>query len=489
MQLDTHTLAAAALRLQALERAEAFDGTSPGTRPNPFQLQVIEDWGKVPTQAVVAGNQSGKTALGARISAWFLAENKADWTRPAKWGQTSLVGLIVGRTMKQVEEEILRKVQAFFSPDELHIPKVGMIPQKIVHRKTGNTLLLASHHNESEAREKLQAFVLNFVWLDEMPKSSKLFEELERRVQTKDGFFLSTFTPKVRNRDIQTLVDSYTLPYSRKYQMPMFANPALSEQRKVKILQELEVYPEAYRKCVLEGGWLTEDTAVYQVPDSCIQAPANYQPTWRHVEGADPALQSKHGQVVLAEDPRTNAWYVVKADYVSGIAVPEDLIRTVTERLKGLNIVRRVCDSASTWYIGQAFKMGFTYDTPWDKNNRRAEFMKNMQAALGKTLFIAPWCTDLINELSSMQWSETADSKVVNSHSYHLHDALIYSVDCLPRAIPGTEPVPPLHVRLRLQLEKDRSAAAAKAKQPPTTNRLLAPMRIGQGGRRRSWKR
>lgn len=452
---------AAAQRLKELERQVCFDGTVPGSRPNTFQQKVIDEWGKVPTQAVTAGNQSGKSALGARLAAWFLAENKPGWQRPEKWGTGPLKGLLVGRTMKQVEEELLKKLISFFDPEDLYIPKVGMVPQKVVHKKTGNTLLLASHHNETEAREKLQSFVVHFLWLDEMPRSFQLFDEIERRVQSKDGWFISTFTPKVRNPEIRKLVDAYELPYSKKYQMSMFANPILSEERKQKILKELEAYPESYRRCILEGDWMDDDLAVYSVPDTAIQEPLGYSSSWRHVEGADPALQSKHGQVVLAEQPGTGHWYVVRADYVSGIFVPEDLIRTVTDRVKHLHIVRRVCDAASTWYVGQASKMGFVYVAPYDKNNRREEMMKNLQTAFGNRIFIAPWCQDLINELGSMQWSETKADKVVNSRSYHLHDALLYAVDCLPK--PEIEQtVPELHVRLRMQMEKDRKREALK---------------------------
>lgn len=486
-QIDINLLSAAAARLAKLERAECFDGAVPGSRPNAFQQAVMDDWGKVPTQAVTAGNQGGKSTTGCRISAWFLAENKPGWKRPAKWGKAPLMGMLVGRTMKQVEEQHLRTLLTYFDADELQIVRVGMIPQKVVHRKTGNTLLLASHHNEAEAREKLQAFVLHFVWLDEMPKSSALFEELERRVQSKDGSFLSTFTPKVRNREIRKLVDAYSLPFSKKYKMPMFANPSLSEERKAKILQELEAYPEAYRRCVLEGDWLDDDAQVYSLPDDAVQAPPNYSTAWRHVESADPALQSKHGQVVFAEDPRTAHWYIVRADYVSGIFVPEDLVRTVTDRVKNLNIVRRACDAASTWFIGQASKMGFSYMSPYDKNNRRQEMMKNLQAALGRSLFIAPWCSDLIQELTSMQWSETAEGKVVNSRSYHLHDATIYGFDILPKPVKNMEPVPELHVRLRTQMAKDRKADALRAQQAAngqSGNRLLRPMRIRA---RRAW--
>lgn len=484
-QVSPAVQAAAAARLLELERTEVFDAAFPGTRPNSYQSEILNEWGQVSSQYVVAGNRSGKSQLGARIAAWFLAENRPGWVRPAKWGSQPLVGMLVGRTMKQVEEELVRKIQAFFGPDELHIPRVGMIPQKIVHRKTGNTLLLASHHNEAEAREKLQAFTLQFIWLDEMPKTWRLFEELERRVSTSNGWFICTFTPKVKNQEIRKLIDAARLPYSKKYKMPMFANPSLDEDRKKKILQEMEVYPESYRRCVLEGDWLDDDSAVYHLPDNFIRMPEGYHSGWRHVESADPALQSKHGQVVYAEQPGTGHWYIVRDEYFQGIVVPEDLVKAVTGAVKHLNVCRRVCDSASTWFIGQASKMGFTYVTPWDKNNRRAEMMKSFQSKMGVSIFCAPWCTNLPQELTAMQWSETSADRVVNTHTYHLHDAAIYGADCLPKPI--VEPVVhEHHVRIRMKQEQDRKADAAKAK-GQAGPRALQPYRVGI--RTRSWRR
>ena len=409
-------------------------------------------------------SNSGKSQLGARLMSWALAENSPGWTRPERWGKGPLLFLAIGRVSKQVEEVLYRKVRGFFEEGELHEFRVGNALQKVVHKKTGNTLLFASHHNAQEAREKVQAYELHGVWLDEMPSSAALFEELQRRVQDRHGFMFCSFTPKTRNLDIKKAIESATPPLAKTYKLKMFDNPIYTQEDKDSILKSLEGYPENYRRCVLEGDWMDDDFAVYTIPDNAVRAPEGYHPGWRHVEGADPALQSKHGQVILAENPYTHEWYIVKTDYLSGILVPEDLVRAVTERVKGLNIVRRVCDAASTWYIGQASKMGFTYETPYDKNNRREEMMKGMQAALGSKLFIAPWCQDLLSELGSMQWSETSANRVVNSHTYHLHDALIYSWDCVPKPTKQDAPIPELHVRLRMLQEQERKRDSVKAK-------------------------
>jgi len=483
MTLTHDDILAAAKRLRLLERREVFDPLRPGSRPTPFQGTIIEDFGSIRAQYAIAGNRSGKTQMGARLMAWMLAEDKPGWTRPAAWGPGTLQFMMVGRVSKQVEEVLYRKVRAFFDEGELHEFRVGNALQKVVHRKTGNSLLCASHHNASEAREKVQAYELHGLWIDEMPSDVRLLDEIDARLQDRHGFLFCSFTPLVRNLEIKRKVEALRPPLGKHYKMRMLDNPIYSEQDKQDILQKMEGMPEAYKRCRLEGDWMEGDSTVYSIPESAWKDPIDYSPSWRHVEAADPALQSKHGQVVFAECPKTGHWWVVRDEYIEGIYVPEDLVTAVTSKLKGLTIVRRVCDPASTWYIGQASKMGFTYSTPWDKNNRRPEMMKNLQAALGVSLFFAPWIERLPHELGSMHWSETAEAKIVNQHAYHLHDAAIYGFDCLPRGERAPAPPPELHVRLRQQIEKDRKAAAAP-KTVAGMNRLLRPFRIT---RRRVW--
>lgn len=476
MSLTQADIAAAATRLKQLERQQVFDPLRPGSRPTKFQQEVIDDFLKVRTQHTVAGNRSGKSQLGAWFMRRVLAEDSADWRRPLEWGTAPLQFMLIGRVSKQVEEALYRKVRAFFDEGELHETRIGNALQKVTHRRTKNSLLFASHHNATEAREKVQAYELHGVWLDEMPSDFRLIEEIERRLQDRHGFLFSSFTPKVRNPGVRKKVDAIRPPDGKQYKLRMMDNPIYTEEDKAAILRSLEGMPESYRRCVLEGDWLEADTAAYSVPDSCIRTPVDYGPHWRHVESADPALQSKHGRVVFAECPASGHWWIVRADYVSGIYVPEDLVRAVTEPLKGLNIVRRVCDPASTWYIGQASKMGFTYTTPWDKNNRRPEMMKNLQAGLGTRLFVAPWCSDFTDELADMQWSENSEAHIVNQHSYHLHDAGIYGFDCLPGPATGEAKVPELHVRLRI-LQEQRRAAESRPKRTQGS-RLLQPFRI-----------
>jgi hypothetical protein len=464
-----------------------FDAFRPASRPTSFQQVILDDSEEVRVQYVVAGNRSGKSQLGARKMAWALAENKPGYVRPAHWGTGTLQFLVIGRVSKQVEEVLFRKLRAFFKEGELHEQRVGNMLQKVVHRPTGNILLFASHHNSTEAQEKVQAYELNGIWMDEMPSSWKLIEELQRRLQDRRGWFFASFTPKTTNLEIRRMVDQSQRPLAAVYKLRMFDNPIYTDEDKSQILQSLEGMPETYRKCILEGDWMDSDLAAYHVPDSAlVKMPADYSTTWRHVEWADPALQSKHGCVVAAEHPKTGLWYVVRARYFTGIPVPSDLVTAVQSSLRGLNIVRRTCDSAATWYIGEAAAMGTHYGTPWDKNNRRSEMMKGLQKALGVRLFITEDCADLVDELGSMQWSENQADRIVNSHKYHLHDCCIYGWDCIPKPEVAQVSVPELHVRLRIKMEQDRKAAAnPQPKSAVGVNRILKPYRIQR--RSRAW--
>lgn len=480
--LTQSDIVAAARRLQQLERQEVFDPRRPGSRPTPFQQTIIDDFGKVLTQHAVAGNRSGKSQMGARIMAWMLAEDKPGWKRPPEWGPGTLQFLMIGRISKHVEEVMYRKIRAFFDEGELHETRIGNALQKVTHRKTGNSILCASHNNVKEAREKVQAYELQGIWLDEMPGDAVILDEIDVRLQDRKGFLFTSFTPLVRNLEIKRKVEACRLPAGKHYKMRMFDNPIYSEEDKAGILKKMEGMPEAYIRCRLDGDWMEGDFSVYAVPDAAFGNCDGYHTGWNHVESADPALQSKFGQVVFAQDPRTQFWWIVRDDYISGIYVPTELVATVRERLKGLTITRRVCDPASTWYIGQAAAEGIHYMTPWDKNNRRPEMMKNWQAALGTTVFFAPWCTNLPHELGAMQWSETADDKVINQHAYHLHDAAIYGFDCLPKQKQATPPLE-FHVRLRIQEEKDRKAAAAP-KSPEGKNPFYRKYKINARRRR-----
>lgn len=485
MSNDNALIAKAFLRYKELAIRECFDPVNLESRPTPKQLEVLADINRIQHRYVTSGNQSGKSQLAARECAWIFTETHPFWKRPDHWGREPLQLLVVGRTSKQVEEVLWRKVAAFLDLDDLRVQRIGGVIQKVVHKKTGNTIIFASHHNEREAREKLQAFTAVWVWVDELPGSVRLIEELHRRVQAKRGYFLATFTPKSPNPEIKKLIDNSKEPYAKKYQFAMFDNPIYSEEDKVRILDSLKTYPDSYRRTVLYGDWAIADLNVYQFErDKMVEDPPSYSNAWRHVVAVDPALQSKFGFVLCAENPATGVWYVIKDEYISGKFSPEEIFQECENRLRGYNVVRRISDPHESWFINTASSKRISYIFPFNKSQRKGELIKNLQAALSEgKLKIASWCTNFIEEIESCQWSETMNDKIVNSRSFHILDSIQYFWDCRPKDYNGPGPFSlDWHQELR-EGNKKRKKVEALAKKLKVTRRN----RVWLHGPRRSF--
>lgn len=464
-------IAAAHRRLERLKVTECFDPRDLNSRPTDSQGEVLDDLGSVQYRYVLGGNQSGKTQLGAREVSWVFQESHPRWERPAEWADEPLLILVMGRTSTQLTETIWKKLERFLEAGTYNVVLRNGAIQKVVHKENGNTIIFLSHHAENEAREKAQAFVAHYVWLDEMPGSYELIEELHRRIQARRGHFLATFTPKVVNAKIQKLVDASDGSRARKYKLRMFDNPTYTEEDKENILSTLVAASETYKKTVLEGDWAVGEEQVYFFDyDTMVEMPEGYNPvTWRHVESVDPALKSKFGFTIWAEDPRTGIWYCVVAEYITGIFDPVAIYREVAHRTSRFNIVRRVCDPHEAWYLGTASAQRAkpAYVTPYSKNNRKGELIKQLQHKLGSKLRIAPHCESLINEFTDCRWSDRAENKIVNSSSYHLLDTAQYFADLIPDDAGREEPYTSWDdfVYRDNEKRKEKEAAAAKKKQ------------------------
>ena len=444
MSNDLHLkkMALALRRLNKLEQAAAIDPNNLAAKPSTKQQAILDSFGHHKITVVRGGNQSSKTTLGARTFSWMLSETHPSWTRPAEWGTERLQILILGKTGKIIEESLYYRIKSYMDPSELHEFRAGNILQKVIHKPTGNTLLFQSYENVNQARERIQSYTAHAVWIDEMPNSIDLFNESLRRIQKNQGYFWATFTPLIVNNEIRSFCDNLPEAQGQMFKIHMFDNPVYTPDKQALILQEMNLYPEHIRRCRLEGEWMSAESAVYFFdPQVMVAAPENYSPGWRHVESSDPAITTAHGMTVWAEDPNTGHWYCVKAEYLSGLRDTADYAAVVKQKTMGYNIVRRIYDSAAPWYEGAAAKLGMRYMPIVHKSNRKLEMMKNLQLCLGQTLFIAPWCHELIAELTTMQWSNSEDQKIAKSSKYHLHDSAVYFNEMKPKYEGYTSPV------------------------------------------------
>jgi len=436
VQVDTQdrVLAVAMKRLERMRLAEAFDPIKLSSRPTPVQQSVIDDFGRIPVQWIVAGNQSGKSQTCSRLVSWVLTETHPSWSRPADWGQEPLLILVAGRTGKQIEESLLPKLESYLEEGSYKVVRAGGQAQRIEH-ENGNRIVFQSLENPNVARERIQSYVAHLVWIDEQPPTVAILDELQRRIQARSGYLLASFTPLVVNLEITRMVDAAQEPYSKKYQFAMLDNPLYSSsEKRAELLASMATLPEAVRRTRLYGEWSAADDAVYSLHyETDVEMPPDYDYMWRHVESVDPALKSALGLTLWAEHPVTGIWYCVLAEYVKGIYSPTHLVRHVRKRLEGRNIVRRVSDPHEVWYIQVAAEEGIHYDGVYKKSERKGELIKNLQEGLGTRLRISPNCSDLITEFQECRWSPTTDNKIVNGSKYHLLDSAQYAVDNLPK--------------------------------------------------------
>ncbi len=438
--------ASAAERVQKNELAAAFDPVRPQSRPTEQQLTILRDIGKIQYRYVVAGNQSGKSGLAAREVAWIVTGTHPFWTRPVEWGTGPLTIIIAGQDRRMMELELWgNKLSKFLDPAEWREVRAGQMLQHVEHRRTGDRIIFISHADSSEKNRKhMQGYVAHYVWLDEMPASIKILEELQRRVDSRNGYFLATFTPKFKNVEIKKLIEAVAEPIGKRYKLSKLDNPLFSPNRE-KEIAKLAGMSDQMKNAILFGDWMGGDDLVYEyVPELHGGSPPDtYSPGWRHVAVADPATESKLGLTIWAEDPaspivevkgrKSRTWWCVRAEYVEGIFVPTKIIAEVERRLTGLNIVERRADSHEGWFIRQAQEMGFTYKPIVGKNvpGRKDGLIRTFQESLGTQTRIADWCLLLIEEVQTCERDPTT-GKIRGASRFHLTDTAHYFVDRIP---------------------------------------------------------
>lgn len=426
-------LLAALERLEKLQRQESFDPINPSSKPTAAQQEVIEDFGKIKVQVIRSGTQAGKSQTCSRLITWVLTETHPYWKRPAEWGSEPLLAIVAGRTGKQIEESLLPKIRSFLQPGTYKEVRIGNIIQRL-ELSNGNRIVFQSLENPSMARERIQSYVAHIAWIDELPPTVDVMDELLRRIQARNGHFLASFTPLVRNIKVQKFVDSLTAPLAKTYRFKMLDNPLYANsERQAEIMASMAHLPDHVRNSRLYGDWMSDDNAVYYFNhETMVEQPQGYSPMWRHVESVDPASSSALGYTLWAEHPATGVWYCIKAEYIKGIFVPTEIVEAVRKLSQNVNIIRRVSDT-EPWYVHQAARMGISYSCVYKKVDRKLQMIKAFQEALGAKIKIAPHCENIIEEITGARWSDTREGKIASGSDMHLGDSAMYFVDCMPK--------------------------------------------------------
>lgn len=412
------------------------------SRPTEDQKRVLSDIDRFSERYFVAPNQVGKTLLLGREASWVFQNKHPYWkTRPDK----PLTMIIVGQNHSNNKNELWpKKIKPFLAGlkerEDYVLGFSGGNLKTIKNLKNGNILFFFSHSNQEECRRHVQGIVADWIGFDEMPSDIRLINELLTRGTTTDLKFLATFTPLLRSPAIRNHVENGHSRGEniRKYTADVYDNPAIKGNKKqIDILTaRFANMSEAERATRETGAWFEAENAVFNFSEVLhADTPPNYHPSWRHVESVDPAGTSKTGYLLLCEDPASGKWYVHKSAYIKGDAATVTLAK-IKDLSANVNLVKRVCDSASDWFIKEASIQGISYSIPADKNKRKKELINLLQSYLndGK-LLVTPWCKELKDEFITCQYAEGTD-RIINENRYHLLDSLRYAIDVIKRTLP-----------------------------------------------------
>jgi phage terminase large subunit-like protein len=415
-------------------------------------------------------HNSGKSSSGARELAWILNDDHPHWKRPDHWGTGPLKVIVAGKSRDILTIELWRgKLKPLLTGNWKEI----MVQRNIVgaeNEDTGDYILFLCHGDGSDLTiDRMQGYVAHYVWCDEMPAEVRVLTELQMRVNSRQGYFVGTFTPLAVNSEIKNMVDASDGKLSKRYIFTMFDNPRYAG-REDEIWQQASSWPVRERRARLFGEWYQSDSSVYELDRSMVvvNMPSSYSPAWRHHVSVDPALSSNTGLGVYAEDPATGVWYCIRADYIKEKdpdRLWEEIWRQVKSEYANLNISRCSTDVAP-WFQALCTKNKVTFLQPYNKTQRKDELIKNLQSALSSgTLKLVAGKTDgLLDEFETCRYSDSQEGKIVAGQKYHLLDQAQYFIDT---KIKSPAPIPTSvgrdEIIMQMFEKQKQQEAAAKA--------------------------
>ncbi len=472
-------LAVALKRQRELLIAECFDANDLDSRPNKKQTIILKDIDSLHIY-IRAGNQSGKSQTKIRDYAWKLQENHPYWRRRVSkqchhytceskniskvdpdpqskllqcnechrkwipWDNEPLVFLCVvqdaSKHIPDIWDNRLKKLLPEGSYDTKHSD--GSLSY-ITMKKTGNRLYFFSHNNPTQLKKSIQYFAAHDVWIDEMPSDPNIMEEMQRRVDAKQGQFSATFTQKIINNKVKKFVDNADPSIATVHRMSKFDNPIYKGREEVE-MAKLGNISEARKKAILFGDWLSSESQkfAYDAEKLVHPLPMHYSKMWEHVAVIDPAASGKTGFGILGKDPEDiQKWYLIVSRYIPGKA-PTKLLADIRQEMINYNIVRKIYDPHETWFAKEAEESGESWIGVYNKSQRKLELIGEAQNCLDADWFKVAGKMegpiyhgeneDFINELDEAEEDPAKEGHIRNSTKYHLLDMWQYFIDCKP---------------------------------------------------------
>lgn len=312
-------------------------------QPYPTQLEFIQLTGKPNTDEYMlfAGNQLGKTEVGAYMMACHLTGRYPEWWTGYRYQRPIIAWActVSTQTIREVTQVKLlgenyfgKRISTGYLPADCVVSVntmrgAGAETAEVVRVKhfdaQGNEdgVCIVTFKSYDQGREKFQARTLDLLWWDEEP-DEKIYVEGLARLGATGGISYMTFTPlqgwsTVVNRFLRD-VD----PASRRKWLRMgYGEAKHMTPEKVEAL--LSRYPAHERNARMRGEPKLGSGAEFPYPESSLTVPVDMYvpPHWYKLWGIDFGISHPFGAALILWDKDRDIVYLWEAFAIKG-AVP-----------------------------------------------------------------------------------------------------------------------------------------------------------------------
>lgn len=303
--------------LRTYERAKFFD-------PYPTQRAFIADSATKFELLLSAGNGTGKTEIGAFVTAMHVTGEYPPWWEGRRWNRPVDVW-VCGQSAEALREAAQLKLCGRMDEDTWG---TGMIPKRclmkvekargiagaidaleIRHASGGVSHLYFKTYTQEPSN--WQGPRLDLVWFDEEPKTPQHYSEAIARLMGRNGMSYLTFTPLAGPTEVVKRFVDDDEPTRAYFTMSMDEAAHISAEEKARKFRE---YPPHERDARYHGRISLGDGGVYDTPDTdlIVDIPLSQVPLhWAKLWGIDFGIDHPFAAVLYAWDREVDEHYIL----------------------------------------------------------------------------------------------------------------------------------------------------------------------------------
>jgi phage terminase large subunit-like protein len=272
---------------------------------------------------LIAGNQNGKTHVGAYEAACHLTGLYPDWWRGRRFAKPTR-GWIAGETSLVVRDVQQKKlcgepgVEAAFGtgmiPKDLFTDKPSLARgitdayDTIQVRHVSGGVSVARFKSYEQGRQKFQGETLDWLWFDEEPPMDIYSEGLTRTAATR-GITWMTFTPLQGPTDVVNRFLDEPSPYRGVITMTIEDAEHISREEKDRLIAS---WPAHEREARAKGVPMLGSGRIFTASeDSILEEPiVDVPPFWHKLGGLDFGIDHPFGAVIILWDKDADVIHV-----------------------------------------------------------------------------------------------------------------------------------------------------------------------------------